>query len=161
MILDVATEPNPILRKVAKILDREEILNPNTQQLINNMVETMYLKDGAGIAAPQVEQSLQICVIAKVFTPEQKEDLVLINPSWKRKSILKEVDEEGCLSVPDIYGKVKRYKKIKVAALDRNGEKISLVANNFLARVIQHEIDHLNGILFIDKAKNLRQIHRE
>jgi len=118
------------------------------------MTETMYKSDGVGIAAPQVGVSIMLCVIAKQFATT-KEDLILINPVWEKKSVLKTTDTEGCLSVPGIFGEVKRYKKIKVQALDKNGARIEFLANNFFARIVQHEIDHLNGVLFIEKAKNL------
>ncbi len=118
------------------------------------MTETMYKSDGVGIAAPQVGASIMLCVIAKQFAGT-KTDLTLVNPVWEKKSLLKTSDTEGCLSVPGVFGEVKRYKKIKVNALDRDGNKIEFLANNFFARIVQHEVDHLNGILFIEKAKNV------
>jgi len=161
MILPIKKNPDPILSQVGLKLSKNEIFHPDRQQLIQNMIATMYAKDGVGLAASQVGQCLQICVIAKNFTNEQKQDLVLINPSFVKASVFKEWDEEGCLSVPNAYGQVKRYKKIKVKALDINGQNIQFTAQNFFARVIQHEIDHLNGILFITKAKNLHEIYKE
>jgi peptide deformylase len=125
------------------------------------MVETMYAKDGVGLASVQVGESKQLCVIAKNYnTLNKKQDLCLINPSWTKLSVFKAWDEEGCLSVPGVYGKVKRYTKIKVQALDSNGKLLEFVAEDFFARIIQHEVDHLNGILFIEKAKNLHQIDK-
>jgi len=161
MLLPITIEPNPILHKKCKELSKKEILNPDMQQLIQNMIKTMNVKDGVGIAAPQVEKSLQICVVSKIFTNKKKNDLVLINPTWKKASILKEWGDEGCLSVPKIFGKVKRCKKIKVKALNINAEPIELTAKNFFARAIQHEIDHLDGILFIEKAKGLYKVEEE
>ncbi len=156
MFLQILTEPNPILRQVGKELTVEKIGSKKIKKLIKDLTETMYIHDGVGIAAPQVGESVKICVIAKNFSPTKKKDLVLINPVWEKKSMTKTIDEEGCLSVPGIYGLVKRYKKIKVKALDEHGKTICFEAENFPARVIQHENDHLNGILFIDKAKKFR-----
>lgn len=161
MTLKIITEPNLILHQISRELTRAEILNPNTQQLIQNMIATMYADDGAGLAAPQLGQSIQLCVIAKNFTEAKTTDLVLINPAWQRVSILKAWDDEGCLSVPNLYGQVKRYKKIKVKALDINAQPINFTANEFFARVIQHEVDHLQGVLFISKAKGIHQIDRK
>ncbi len=121
----------------------------------------MYAKDGVGIASVQVGNPIQLCVIAKDFTPDKKADLILINPSFEKKSILREWGEEGCLSVPNTYGSVRRFKKIKVSALNAKGEKIEFVATEFFARIIQHEIDHLNGVLFIEKAKKLHTFEKE
>ncbi|MFA6548276.1 MAG: peptide deformylase [Candidatus Magasanikbacteria bacterium] len=159
MLLEITLEPNPILHKKGRDLTVAELATPEIKKLIKNMIDTMYLKDGVGIAAPQVDKSLQICVIAKNFSPLNKdEDLVLINPVWKKTSILKAWDSESCLSVPFIYGEVKRYTRIKVQALNQHGEKIEFKAKDFPARIIQHEIDHLNGILFIEKARKLQKM---
>lgn len=160
MLLEIFSEPNPILRKVAKQLTKEDIDSKKFKKFIKDLTETMYIRDGVGIAAPQVGDSLMVCLIAKDFTPTKEKDLVLINPVWEKKSITKTLDEEGCLSVPGVYGWVKRYKKIKVTALDEHGSKICFEAEDFPARVIQHEVDHLNGILFIDKAKKLRHAEK-
>lgn len=159
MFLEVVTEPNPILHQKGRELTTVELSTPTIKKLIKNMVETMYIKDGVGIAAPQVAQSLQLCVIAKNFSPLGKtEDLILINPTWTKLSILKSWDTEGCLSIPGIYGEVKRYTKIKVKALNKHGEPIEFEAKDFSARIIQHEVDHLNGILFIEKARNIHKL---
>lgn len=158
MLLPVTTEPNPILHQKGRDLTVAELATPEIKKLIKNMTETMYVKDGVGIAAPQIGQSMQICVIAKQYSPvNQHEDLVLVNPVWQKTSIRKAWDEEGCLSVPKIYGEVKRYLKIKVKALDQHGKPLEFQANDFPARIVQHEVDHLNGILFIEKA---RKLHR-
>ncbi|MEK7131756.1 MAG: peptide deformylase [Patescibacteria group bacterium] len=155
MILNVITKPNPLLHQVSKNLTAEEINSPATKEFVVNLIATMYAKDGVGIASVQVGNPIQLCVIAKNFTPDKTADLILINPMFEKASVLREWDEEGCLSVPNIYGSVRRYKKIKVSALNTAGEKIEFVATDFFARIIQHEIDHLNGILFIEKAKKL------
>ncbi len=159
MVYDIVFEPNAILHKRSADVDPKKINSREMQRFIKDMVETMYIKDGVGLAAVQVGTSLQLCVIAKAYnTLNEREDLCLINPNWKKLSIFQDWDEEGCLSVPGIYGKVKRYKKIKVTALDKNGKPLEFVAENFFARIIQHEVDHLNGHLFIEKAKDLRTV---
>lgn len=161
MILNIVKEPNPLLHQVSKNLTPEEINSKETKNFIGDLIETMYAKDGVGIAAVQTGNLIQLCVIAKNFTPDKSNDLVLINPKFQKASILREWNEEGCLSVPDIYGSVRRYKKIKVSALDATGKKIEFTAADFFARIIQHEIDHLNGVLFIVKAKNLHNFEKE
>lgn len=144
MTLKIITDPNPILRKKTAPIKRPQ--DSDIQALIPQLIKAMKSDDGIGIAAPQVGKSIQLIVINMKDGP-----LVLINPKITSKSILKEVGEEGCLSVPGIFGMVKRHKRVKVGALDKNGEKITVKGNDLLARVLQHEIDHLNGILFIDK----------
>ncbi len=159
MLLPIITEPNPILHKKAAAVEPADIGGERLQQLITNLIETMRSGNGAGIAAPQTGESLCLCLIAKEHNPTDKEkELVLINPRWEKSGLFKSWDEEGCLSVPNIYGQVKRYKKIKVRALDAHGREMNFSAEDFLARVIQHEVDHLEGILFIDKAKDLREV---
>lgn len=159
MVFDIVTEPNPILHKRSADVDKATVKSREMQKFIKDMVETMYVKDGVGLAAVQVNKPIQLCVIAKNYnTVNSNEDLCLINPTWIKLAVFKGWDEEGCLSVPGIYGQVQRYKKILVKALDTNGEPIEFVATDFFARIIQHEVDHLNGILFIEKAKKLRRL---
>jgi len=160
MILPILIEPNKILRQKAAPLSEEKIKTKAFQRLAADMSETMRAKDGVGLAAPQVGESSRLCVIAKEYAG-QKDDLVLINPEWKKLSLLRVLAEEGCLSVPNMAGKVRRYKKIKVRTLDKNGQPINFIAEDMFARIIQHEIDHLDGILFIDKAKDLRQTDKK
>lgn len=158
MILKIITEPNKILHQATQELIAADLKNPEIKQLISDMTETMYVKDGVGIAANQVGKSYKICVIAKQFTNDKKNDLILVNPNWEKTTLRKTIDTEGCLSVPNTYGEVKRYKKIKVKAMSENGEPLEFIAEDFFARIIQHEIDHLNGHLFIEKAKNIQYI---
>lgn len=160
MLLNILTEPNSRLRARAKEIDLERFNKTELKHLIANMVETMYLKDGVGLAAPQVDESVRLFVISKIYAPGQKEELVLINPTWEKLSIFKVWDEEGCLSVPGLYGQVKRFKKIKVRGLNAKGQMVEFVAENFLARIVQHEVDHLDGVLFIDKAKGLHAVEK-
>jgi len=115
------------------------------------MARTMKEKDGVGLSAPQIRQNIRL------ITVNTKEGPVhMINPKIKRKSWKKEWGEEGCLSVPDVFGEVKRNYKITYAYLDKKGQTKKTWATGLMARVIQHEIDHLDGILFIDKTKNIK-----
>ncbi len=154
MILPIVTIPTPSLRERSKEVTRDFVLQSDTQEFIQNLIVTMYADDGIGIASPQVGKNIRICIVGREATPEKKHDLVLINPVWTKTSRKTEWDTEGCLSVPKVYGKVKRYTTIQVEALDEQGNPISFEAKKFFARVIQHEVDHLDGILFIDKAKD-------
>jgi len=161
MHLTVVTHPTPSLRDRSQELDHDLLLSSDIQTLIDNMIPTMYADDGIGLASPQIGQNIRICIVGKDALKLDKkntlplEDLILINPVWQKTSRKKEWDTEGCLSVPAVFGQVQRYKDITVTALDRHGHELSFEAHNFFARVIQHEVDHLDGILFIDKAKNL------
>jgi len=161
MFLEVTQEPNKVLHEVGRDLDPAELTTREMKKLMKDMTETMYIKDGVGIAAQQVGRPLMMCVIAKQFSPiETHEDLVLINPTWEKLSTKQAWDSEGCLSVPGkIYGEVKRYTHIRVKALDKNGQPLEFEARDFPARIVQHEVDHLNGHLFIEKAKNLHKLN--
>lgn len=160
MILKIVTIPTPSLRDPSKEVTRDFIILPETQQFIQDLVTTMYADDGIGIASPQVGNNIRICIIGREATPDKKHDLVLINPVWMKTSRRTDWDVEGCLSVPKTYGKVKRYTHIQVNALDTKGNPISFEAKKFFARVIQHEVDHLDGILFIDKAKDTYTVEK-
>ena len=149
-MLKIITVPHPILRQKAKPI--KDISSAEIQRLIPELTELMIKSDGLGIAAPQVAKSIRLIIVRY-----RDDNLTLINPKIVNKSILKEIDEEGCLSVPNVYGQVKRCKKITVKYQDPQGKMRSLTGQGLLARVIQHEADHLDGILFIDKAKHLRK----
>ncbi|MEK7503356.1 MAG: peptide deformylase [Patescibacteria group bacterium] len=164
---------NMILQKENKILraKTEEIKKINSQEiklLIKKMVDAMFAEpDGIGIAAPQIGESKKIFLVAEdVLHPERfdKENkrtrnfLVFINPIMKKKSSKKTEDIEGCLSVRGLYGSVPRPEKITVEYFDESGNKKSRGASGLFSRVIQHEMDHLEGILFIDKAKKIQKI---
>lgn len=137
--------PNPLLRqKSVKISDPT---GAEIQQLILDMTKTLRANEGIGLAAPQVGKNLQLCVIEI-----EHELFVLINPVIKKLSGEKIIAEEGCLSFPGKFLPVERFEKIKVSAVDSNGKKQIIRARGLLARAIQHEIDHLNGELFVDKA---------
>jgi peptide deformylase len=160
MILPILTIPTPSLRDRSKEVTRDFVLEPNTQAYIKDLIITMYDDDGIGIASPQVGKNIRICIIGREATPDKKKDLVLVNPVWTKTSRKTDWDTEGCLSVPKFYGKVKRYTTIHVEALDEQGNPISFEAKKFFARVIQHEVDHLDGILFIDKAKDVYEVEK-
>lgn len=161
-MLTIITLPNPNLRQRSKEIDLDFLLSKDTQKLIDQMIPKMYTADGIGLAAVQVGHNIRVCTVGKMAIPEKhklkQEDLVLVNPVWNKTSIRKVTDVEGCLSVPKTSGKVKRYKNISVTALDRQGNKLSFNASDYLARVIQHEVDHMDGILYIDKATDIQEI---
>jgi peptide deformylase len=148
MTLDIITIPNKNLRKISKEISVAEIKTTQIQKFLDNLVETMHQKDGLGLAAIQVDKDLRVFCVAT-----QENDFIFINPKILKKSIFKETQEEGCISIPQIFGQVKRSKKVTIEALDREAKIFRLTVSGLFARVIQHESDHLDGILFIDKAK--------
>jgi peptide deformylase len=159
-ILKVARLGHPVLRKVAAPIPPREIRSPEVQRLIDDMVETMREYNGAGLAANQVHVLKQVCVIEVNGNPRYPEApnvplTILINPVVT--PLAAEMDEgwEGCLSVPDMRGMVPRYTAVRLEAYDRMGKKLDVVAKEFFARVIQHETDHLNGIVYVDRMKDL------
>lgn len=154
-MLHILTLPAKSLREKSKEVDRNFLLNVDTQKLMLEMIEAMYKNDGIGLAAPQIGKNIRICVIGKAADKKMEDDLILVNPVWEKTGKKTNVDLEGCLSVPGAFGKVKRFARIYVTAWDKDGNKIEFEAKNFLARVIQHEVDHLDGILFIDKATDI------
>jgi peptide deformylase len=155
-LLKIIKNPNPILRKKSTLVDLKKINEKDFKILIEDMKHTMLKKDGVGLAAPQIGKN------KRIITVNTKDGVIaMINPRIINKSFLKEWDEEGCLSVPGIYGKVKRSKKLKCEFFDMDKKKNIISAQGFFARIIQHEIDHLDGILFIDKAKDTRNIDKE
>lgn len=161
-MLPIVTYPTESLNERSIELDQDFIVSEKIQTLIDDMIPTMYEDDGIGLAAPQVGNNIRICVIGKEAIKLDKKtdlaceyDIVLVNPIWEKISRKKEWDTEGCLSVPKTFGKVRRYRDIQVDAHDRHGNPVSFEAHGFFARVIQHEVDHLDGILFIEKAKDI------
>ena len=153
-IREIITDGHPTLRKVAKKVDPKEISDPLFQQLIDDMFETMYAAPGVGLAAPQVNVSKRMFVMD--VQDDEHEPAVVINPKIERAE--EEVEmTEGCLSVPGYVGEIARFRKIAVSGLDRNGQKIRLEGEGLYAQCLQHEIDHLNGVLYTDKAKNVRK----
>jgi peptide deformylase len=158
-ILKVARLGHPVLRKVSAPLSTSEIQSPIFQRFIDDMIETMKEYDGVGLAADQVHESRQVAVLEVADNRRYPEKpnvplTVLINPKISPLTEEMEEDWEGCLSVPDIRGKVPRYKSIRVQAWDRTGMELEFIAVDFHARVIQHEWDHLNGKVYLDRMRD-------
>lgn len=156
MTLAILTYPNPILRQKSKPV---ELFDSELHAFLDNMYETMIDRHGVGLAAIQVGRAQQILIvnIPREDGEQHKEDVLeIINPTFLKQE--DEIEwEEGCLSVPDFYENVKRFGSISIAYKDRFGNDKILQAQDFLAVAIQHEIDHLNGILFVDKLPILRR----
>jgi|TARA_B100000315_G_scaffold23860_2_gene20647 peptide deformylase len=162
-ILKVARLGHPVLRKTADKVDIEKIASKEIQRFIDDMIDTMREYDGVGLAAPQVHQSLQISVIESEKNPRYPgaPDMpltILINPEITHMSEKTAEGWESCLSVEDFRGKVSRSTALNVSAYDREGEEITLEASGFLAIVLQHEIDHLNGIVYLDRMKDFKTL---
>lgn len=162
-ILKVARLGHPVLRKVAEPVPPEGIGAPAIQRLIDDLIETMLEYDGAGLAAPQVHVSKQIVVFEVEGNPRYPDAesvplTVLINPTITATTQRMEEDWEGCLSVPDLRGKVPRHTQVRIEAYDRDGKKLNYVAKNFHARVAQHECDHLHGKVFLDRMKSMESL---
>jgi len=149
-ILPILVEPDKILRRHSLAVSAKEIVSPRLQQLVEDMMATMLQEDGAGLAAPQVGHCLRLIVVSA-----NQSTLAMFNPKLTKTSWLKEWGEEGCLSVPNVFGQVKRYRGVRCRFLDITGQERQIAAQGLLARVIQHEIDHLDGVLFIDKARKI------
>ncbi len=147
-VLTIRTLPDPVLRQKAK---RVATIDGSIKKLIKNMLETMHAVPGrVGLAAPQVGVSLRVIVIG---IPDE-EDIVLINPQIVRKKGERLLDE-GCLSVPGYIGEVKRAESVTVKGLDRTGKEIRVRATEMLAQALEHEINHLNGVLYVDHLEGM------
>ncbi|PHM26927.1 peptide deformylase [Xenorhabdus budapestensis] len=150
-VLDILTIPDERLKQ--KCVDVTHV--EDVQTLIDDMLETMYdTGNGIGLAAPQVGRKEAVLVID--ISPERNQPLVLINPKIVEKE-RRAINQEGCLSIPGYYADVERFEKVKVEALDRHGEAITVASEDFLSIVMQHEIDHLHGIIFIDYLSPLKR----
>jgi peptide deformylase len=159
-ILKTSKLGNPVLRQQAKEVNPSELKSPVMQKLIDDMIETMHEYDGVGLAAPQVHESLQMAVIEVDKSKRYPEApdiplLVLVNPVIIKKSETVQNGWEGCLSVEGFRGIVPRSKTVEIRYLDRQGKKRQLDADDFLAVVIQHELDHLAGKVFLDRMPDL------
>ncbi|MCX6056373.1 MAG: peptide deformylase [Chloroflexi bacterium] len=154
-LLEIVTVPDPILRRKAhKVIDFDNEFH----KLVSDMVETMREAPGVGLAAPQVGVSLRLVVVE--YRDDEEEKLpkklyVLANPEVTEKSEEKVLGIEGCLSVPDLLGEVERYEKVVIKALNRQGKPVKVKAEGWLARVFQHEIDHLEGIVYTDLTEKI------
>ena len=145
MIKIILTEPNKILRTKSAPVVPEKINTPSFQELFSDMTETMINANGVGIAANQIGLTERV-IVADIKGPTP-----LINPEIVSHSLLKIDSEEGCLSVPGKWGMVRRWRNVKIKALDKNGKEVRMSLKGLPAIVLQHEIDHLDGILFIDR----------
>ena len=153
----IINEPHPTLHKAAKKMRPEELLDALVQQMIDDMFVTMYAAPGIGLAAPQINVSKRLFVVD--LTEEREEyrlgPLVFVNPRFTVRE--GEVESnEGCLSVPGKVGDLKRYERVVCIALDRNGKRFEVEGKGLFGRCLQHEMDHLDGTLYIDKAENIR-----
>jgi peptide deformylase len=161
-ILKVARIAHPVLRSPAKPVRREAFRDRLFQKLIDDMRETMYEYEGVGLAAPQVHESLRLAVIEVPGSDERARAevpfMVLVNPVTTPLDEDREEAWEGCLSIPDLRGVVPRWKRLKLEALDRDGKPYTLEAQDFFARVVQHECDHLDGSVYIDRMKDMRSL---
>jgi peptide deformylase len=158
-IRPIIHDGHPTLRKVAKRVDLEELRDPLFQQLIDDMFFTMYDAPGIGLAAPQVNVSKRLFVVDLQNDKEQG-PYVVINPKFTVTE--GEIESiEGCLSVPGMIGDLTRFERVVCVGIDRNGAKIELEGTELFGRCLQHEMDHLNGVLYIDKAQNIRKAQTE
>jgi peptide deformylase len=159
-ILKVARMGHPVLRAKARALDRRDIKTAAVQSLIDDLIDTMIEYHGVGLAAPQVHEGVRIFVATLDVDDSDKtsEPVVLINPEITPVGNDIVDGWEGCLSIPDIRGRVPRAREIAVRALDRSGDRLELVAQDYSARVIQHETDHLDGVLFFDRMRSFETL---
>ena len=159
-LLKIARLGHPCLRQHALPVTADELALPAFQQFIDDMVETMRDGEGVGLAATQVHVLKRVFLV-EVKTPHPRYPnqaavplTAIINPEIRKHSEELEEDWEGCLSIPDLRGRVPRWRSLHLSGLDRNGKQIALEASDFFARVIQHELDHLDGIVFLDRMRD-------
>ncbi|HWP56322.1 MAG TPA: peptide deformylase [Candidatus Acidoferrales bacterium] len=158
-ILKVARLGHPVLRTPAAPVAPEQIQSPDIQRLIADMIATMREYDGVGLAAVQVHESKQVAVLEVAENPRYPNKprvplTVLVNPTLAPLTEEMEEDWEGCLSIPELRGKVPRYKRVRVRARDETGAPVDFVASGFHARVLQHECDHLQGKVYLDRMRD-------
>jgi peptide deformylase len=151
-ILPIKIVPEPVLRRKSK---RVSTIDGSIRKLAEDMLETMHAAPGVGLAAPQVGVSLRVIVIGM---PEE-EDFVLVNPEVVRRSGERLVTE-GCLSVPGYYGEIKRARRVTVKGKDLSGKEVRIKGEELLAQALEHEIDHLNGVLYIDRLESSEDLHK-
>ena len=155
-ILKVARMGHPVLRAKARPVDKSELKNPVIQQFIDSMIDTMYEYSGVGLAAPQVHEGVRLFVA--MLDPDGRGEgdaVVFVNPDITIKGDQVVEGWEGCLSIPEIRGRVPRAQHISVTALDRYGKRFEMDLKDFPARVVQHETDHLDGVLFFDRMRSM------
>jgi peptide deformylase len=158
-ILKVARMGHPVLRAKARTVDKSELKNSTIQHFIDSMIDTMYEYSGVGLAAPQVHESLRLFVAMLDADGRGEGDAIaFINPEITVVGDQIVEGWEGCLSIPEIRGRVPRAQHIKVTALDRHGKRFELELKDFPARVVQHETDHLDGVLFFDRMRTFETL---
>jgi len=164
-IREIVTPPNPTLRQRAQKVRR---ITPEIAQLIDDLIETMRVAPGVGLAAPQIDVSLRVIVVEYAEgsededAPEKPPKLyTVINPEITRTSKDRVLGNEACLSLPGYFGEVERNERVTVKGLNRHGQDFKLKANGWLARIFQHEIDHIEGILYIDRATQVWRIEEQ
>ena len=150
--LNIEKYGSQILRQKAEPVQN---IDGKVKKIIQDMYDTLHENSGLGLAANQVGILQRLVVLTN---PNTNQDMAFINPEWKEVDPEKEIGEEGCLSVPGIFSKVNRFQKIQVTTQDVQGRQLDFFADGLLARIIQHEIDHLNGILFIDRLSPTRRL---
>ncbi|MEK7553003.1 MAG: peptide deformylase [Patescibacteria group bacterium] len=154
----IRQKADPILRQLAVAVD-EPLPNPKVQAIIRSMSQVLEAeKDGVALAAPQIGLAVRIFIISPRVLPDRKTDLVFINPRIVKRSRRCVELVEGCLSVRQLYGKIKRHEKVTVEAQDENGQRFTRHTSGLLAQIVQHEIDHLDGQLFTDRARELEEL---
>jgi len=162
-ILKVARMGHPVLRRVAEAVPVDEIQSSPLQRLIDDMIETCREYDGAGLAAPQVHVSKRVALIEVHDNPrypdaEELSLTIVINPAIEHIDPTRQLVWEGCLSVPDLRGLVPRSKAIRLRGLDRDGEPLDITLEGFPAAVVQHECDHLDGKLYLDRMESMETL---
>ena len=163
-MIEIVQKDAPVLRSQSQEIDPNEITSDKIQKVIKNMISALSSQeDGVAIAAPQIGESLRLFIVSgKVFPDEEGnagKEKIFINPEIIKLSKKKEDMDEGCLSVRWKYGVVRRSTNASIKALDESGKTLTHNATGLIAQIFQHETDHLNGVLFTDTAKNLRDIH--
>ncbi len=159
----IAQIGHPVLRVLARPLTKDELLSPQGQQLIDDLIATMRDADGAGLAAPQIYESVRICVIevgqnARYPYKPKIPLTVLVNPQLTPLGERTFSNYEGCLSVPNLRGRVERFCEVRVTAWDRHGNDLDFVARGISAGTYQHEVDHLDATIFVDRVKDSRSL---
>lgn len=164
-IREIVTPPNPTLRQRAQKIHR---ITPEITQLIDDLVETMRVAPGVGLAAPQIDVGLRVIVVEYAEGSEDEDApekplklYAVINPEITRTSKDRVLGNEACLSLPGYFGEVERYERVTVKGLNRHGQDFKLKAKGWLARIFQHEIDHLEGILYIDRATQVWRVEEQ
>jgi peptide deformylase len=151
-VLTICTKGNPVLHTRSKEVDPADIKAGRFSALIADMVETMRAANGVGIAAPQIGEGLRIFIAESPEGP-----IALFNPVFTQKSWKMTKDDEGCLSIPGKFDSVKRHKSVDVEALTAAGTPVTFTADGFFARILQHELDHLDGLLYVDRVEEQKR----